>query len=63
VSIPVLGRTWQLLLKGLDEVRNAPSASQAAEMVLIRLAYMADVPSPAEVIRTLQGRAAAAPPG
>jgi DNA polymerase-3 subunit gamma/tau len=54
LSLPVLGRTWQLLLKGLEEVRNSPSASQAAEMVLIRLSYLADLPSPADVIRKLQ---------
>ena len=55
LDIPVLGRTWQLLLKGLDEVRVSPSAAQAAEMVLIRLSYMADLPSPADIIRKLQG--------
>jgi len=54
LDIPVLGRTWQLLLKGLDEVRTSPSAAQAAEMVLIRLSYMADLPSPADIIKTLQ---------
>ncbi|MBT5049630.1 MAG: DNA polymerase III subunit gamma/tau [Rhodospirillaceae bacterium] len=54
LALPVLGRTWQLLLKGLEEVRMSPSASQAAEMVLIRLAYMADLPSPADIIRKLQ---------
>jgi len=54
LDIPVLGRTWQLLLKGLDEVRVSPSAAQAAEMVLIRLSYMADLPSPADIIRKLQ---------
>ena len=54
LDIPVLGRTWQLLLKGLDEVRTSPSAAQAAEMVLIRLSYMADLPSPADIIKKLQ---------
>ncbi len=53
LNMPVLGRTWQLLMKGLSEVRMAPSAGQAAEMVLIRLAYMADLPPPADVIRRL----------
>lgn len=63
LALPVLGRTWQLLLKGLDEVRMSPSASQAAEMVLIRLSYMADLPSPADVIRKLQATdTGAAPP-
>jgi DNA polymerase-3 subunit gamma/tau len=54
LDIPVLGRTWQLLLKGLDEVRTSSSAAQAAEMVLIRLSYMADLPSPADIIKKLQ---------
>lgn len=62
LALPVLGRTWQLLLKGLDEVRMSPSASQAAEMVLIRLSYMADLPSPADVIRKLQATDTGAAP-
>jgi DNA polymerase III subunit gamma/tau len=53
LNMPALGRTWQLLVKGLSEVRMAPSAGQAAEMVLIRLAYMADLPPPADIIRRL----------
>ncbi len=54
LSVPTLGRTWQLLLKGLGEVQSLPSTAQAAEMVLIRLAYMADLPSPADLVRTLK---------
>jgi len=54
LSVPVLGRTWQLLLKGLSEVQSLPSSAQAAEMVLIRLAYMSDMPSPADLVRTLK---------
>jgi DNA polymerase-3 subunit gamma/tau len=54
LDIPVLGRTWQLLLKGMDEVRTSSSAAQAAEMVLIRWSYMADLPSPADLIKKLQ---------
>jgi DNA polymerase III subunit gamma/tau len=59
LNMPVLGRTWQLLVKGLSEVRMAPSAGQAAEMVLIRLAYMADLPLPADIIRWLSESGAA----
>jgi DNA polymerase-3 subunit gamma/tau len=62
LSVPVLSRVWQVLLKGLGEVRSAPSATQAAEMVLIRLAYLADLPSPAELAESLRGNGAAAPP-
>jgi DNA polymerase-3 subunit gamma/tau len=61
LSVPVLSRVWQVLLKGLDEVRGAPSAAQAAEMVLIRLAYLADLPSPAELAESLKNGGAAAP--
>jgi len=42
-----------MLLKGLSEVRSAPSPLQAAEMVLVRMAYAADMPSPAEAIENL----------
>ncbi|MEA2840958.1 MAG: polymerase subunit gamma/tau [Methylobacteriaceae bacterium] len=53
LSIPVLTRTWQILLKGLQEVREAPRPLAAADMVLVRIAYAADLPSPAEAIRQL----------
>jgi DNA polymerase III subunit gamma/tau len=53
LGIPALTRTWQLLLKGLSEAQAAPSPLQAAEMVLVRLAYVADLPSPADIIRSL----------
>ena len=49
-----LTRAWQMLLKGLGEVRVAPSPIAAAEMVLIRLAYAADLPSPADALRALE---------
>ena len=50
----VLTRAWQMLLKGIDETLKAPSEKQAAEMVLIRLAYAADLPTPAKYIESLQ---------
>jgi DNA polymerase-3 subunit gamma/tau len=53
LSIPVLTRTWQILLKGLQEVREAPRPLAAADMVLVRIAYAADLPPPDEVIRNL----------
>jgi len=46
-------RVWQMLLKGLNEIRTAPIPIQAAEMVLIRLAYAARLPTPAEAIERL----------
>jgi len=54
LSMATLTRVWQMLLKGLGEVRTAPSPLQAAEMVLVRLAYAADLPSPAEAIESLR---------
>jgi DNA polymerase-3 subunit gamma/tau len=54
LGMPVLARSWQMLLKGLGEVRQAPAPLAAAEMVLVRMAYSADLPPPAEVLRQLQ---------
>jgi len=58
LTMPALTRAWQMLLKGLGEVQIAPSALQAAEMVLVRLAYVADLPTPGDVIKAAsEGRA------
>ena len=54
LSMPTLGRTWQILLKGLAEVNNAPHPQKAAEMVVIRLLYAADLPDPAELVKKLK---------
>ncbi|MEJ2626744.1 MAG: DNA polymerase III subunit gamma/tau, partial [Pseudolabrys sp.] len=53
LSMRVLSRTWQMLLKGISEVQVSGRPVAAAEMVLVRLAYAADLPTPDEVIRTL----------
>lgn len=53
----VLTRDWQMLLKGVGEVLTAPSAKQAAEMVLIRLAYAAELPPPADLIKDIKNTA------
>ncbi|MEP5728971.1 MAG: DNA polymerase III subunit gamma/tau [Sulfitobacter sp.] len=50
----VLTRLWQMLLKALDEVASAPNAMMAAEMAVIRLTHVADLPSPEELVRKLQ---------
>ena len=55
LSIPLLARAWQMLLKGLDEVARAPDQLAAAEMVLVRMAHTADLPTPEEIIKTLTG--------
>ena len=55
-SLPmsVLTRAWQILLKGLQEVNGAARGLQAAEMVLVRLAYAADLPTPGDALRLLK---------
>jgi DNA polymerase-3 subunit gamma/tau len=53
LTVPTLGRAWQMLLKGVGEVETAPDRRAAAEMVLIRLCHVADLPSPGELVRRL----------
>ena len=61
IPMRVLARFWQMLLKALEEVAVAPNAMMAAEMAVIRLTHVADLPSPEELVRTLQaGRASGA---
>jgi len=55
LSMRVLSRTWQMLFKGLTEVQSAAKPLAAAEMVLVRIAYAADLPTPDEVVREVQG--------
>jgi DNA polymerase-3 subunit gamma/tau len=66
LSMRVLSRAWQMLLKGLSEVQSADRPVAAAEMVLVRIAYAADLPTPDELIRSLgeenAGSASAARP-
>lgn len=50
----VLTRLWQMLLKTLDEVAMAPNAMMAAEMAIIRLTHVSDLPSPEDLVRKLQ---------
>jgi DNA polymerase-3 subunit gamma/tau len=53
LSLRVLSRIWQMLIKGLPEVQEAPKPIAAAEMVLVRIAYAADLPTPDEALRAL----------
>ena len=59
LSMRVLARAWQMLLKGIAEVEASGRPLAAAEMVLVRLAYAADLPTPDEVIRALDEKAPA----
>ncbi|MFN3512100.1 MAG: DNA polymerase III subunit gamma/tau [Phenylobacterium sp.] len=54
VSAGALSRIWQMMLRAYDEVRRAPDAAAACDMVLIRLAYAADLPGPEEALKRLQ---------
>ena len=58
LSMRVLSRTWQMLLKGIAEVEEAGRPLAAAEMVLVRIAHAADLPTPEEVIRSLDDNGA-----
>ena len=51
LSTRVLSRAWQVLLKGHEETQTAFNTRAAAEMILIRLAHMADTPTPDELVR------------
>jgi DNA polymerase-3 subunit gamma/tau len=62
LSMRVLSRAWQMLFKGLAEVQSAGKPLAAAEMVLVRIAYAADLPTPDEVIRDIQQQNGAAAP-
>jgi DNA polymerase-3 subunit gamma/tau len=53
LSMRVLSRMWQMLLKGIAEVQTATRPAAAAEMVLVRIAYVADLPTPDEAIKML----------
>lgn len=70
LSVPALTRAWQMLLKGIGEVQTASSPLAAAEMLLIRLCYAANLPTPGDLVKKLQdgalpqgGAAPAAPSG
>jgi DNA polymerase-3 subunit gamma/tau len=54
LSMRVLSRMWQMLLKGITEVQGATRPAAAAEMVLVRIAYVADLPTPDEAIRMIE---------
>lgn len=63
LSLRVLARTWQMLLKGISEVKQADRPVMAAEMVLVRLAHAADLPTPDEALKLLRDGSGAIPSG
>lgn len=54
LSMRVLSRAWQMLLKAVGEVQTAPKPLAAADMALIRLCYAADLPTPDEALKQLR---------
>jgi DNA polymerase-3 subunit gamma/tau len=61
ISMRVLSRMWQMLLKGITEAKDATRPAVAAEMVLVRIAYVADLPTPDEAVRMIEQNGAASP--
>ena len=54
ISLPGLTRAWQILLKGIEEIRAAPNPDEAGSMMLIRLAYSCNLPDPASLVKKIQ---------
>ncbi len=61
LTVPALARAWQMLLKGVAEVETAPDRRAAAEMVLIRLCHVSDMPTPGDLARRLLSTATTTP--
>ena len=62
LGIARLGRAWQMLLKGHAEIAGAPQPPAAAEMLVIRLAHLANMPTPGDIVRRLAGEDAGKTP-
>lgn len=54
LAMPVLMRAWQVLMKGYEETLRSPVPLQAVEMIVVRLAYVSDLPWPSELVRSVQ---------
>ncbi len=62
LSMRTLARAWQMLLKGISEVQMAHNPVAAADMVLVRLCYVAELPAPEDLVRSLGDDAAKGSP-
>ncbi len=62
LDVPILTRLWQVLTKGREELKGAPSSKQAVDMILIRACYLSDQPTAHAVLRQLSGQASNALP-
>ena len=63
LAMPILARFWQMLLKALEEVAQSPNAMMAAEMAIIRLTHVADLPTPGDLVRQLRDAPPPSAPG
>jgi DNA polymerase-3 subunit gamma/tau len=61
LSVPQLTRAWQIMLKAIGEVQNAPDAAAAMEMALIRIAFASELPSPERLVKALLDQPVQAP--
>ena len=59
LSLPVLSRAWQIIAKGMEELRGSQTPLASADMVLVRLAHAAELPTPDEALRRLASAGAA----
>jgi DNA polymerase-3 subunit gamma/tau len=62
LGISRLGRAWQILLKGHGELSQAPNPAAACEMLIIRLAHTAHMPTPGELMQKLPKTSLSSPP-
>ena len=63
LGMAALTRAWQILLKGLGETQAAPAPHQALDMVIIRLSFVADLPTPGDLIKQIQSQGGASAGG
>ena len=61
VSIAILAKIWQMMIKGISEMQIAPVQIDALEMILIRIAYAANLPTPAEILADVKKNSNLAP--
>ncbi len=60
-SLAILSKVWQMLIKGVGEINMAPSSVEALEMILLRVAYSASLPTPYEILNEVKKKSNLAP--
>ena len=61
IGIAILSKIWQMLIKGINELAIAPVQIDALEMILIRIAYSASLPTPLELLAEVKKNSKLAP--